>query len=120
MRFGRAMAEIMRPRAELLGTIGPDTPICRCEDITRSEIEAFGQGVSDINMVKRHTRCGMGPCQGRYCADTVGMLLSAIAGNPPSELGYWTPRPPLFPVEIDMIVGDYSYDDIPFPTPLPS
>ena len=119
LRFGWAIADVMRPRLALLDAIGPDTLICRCEEVTRSEIETATREAVDLNWVKRLTRCGMGPCQGRYCGDTVGMLLSRCSGKSIAELGYWTSRDPLFPIEIDIAVGDTGYEAIALPTPLP-
>ena len=45
-----------------------DIIMCRCEDITRERIlECIAQGYRTIDEIKRVTRAGMGPCQGRTC-----------------------------------------------------
>ncbi len=119
LKFGKAGAELMRLRIGLLDFIGSDTPICRCEEVTRSEVEKAAKDNPDLNFIKKVTRCGMGPCQGRYCEEILRMLLGHNSGKPISELGYFTPRDPLFPIEIGKIVGNVEYEKIDFPTPLP-
>ncbi|HON43695.1 MAG TPA: (2Fe-2S)-binding protein, partial [Bacillota bacterium] len=46
--------------------------ICRCEDITLSEIrDLIAQGYHTIDEIKRVSRAGMGPCQGRTCRQLI-------------------------------------------------
>ncbi|HHY04456.1 MAG TPA: (2Fe-2S)-binding protein, partial [Thermoanaerobacterales bacterium] len=53
------------------------TIICRCEDISLEEIqEVIGKGYTDMDEIKRITRCGMGQCQGRTCRS---LLLAELA-----------------------------------------
>ena len=62
---GCETAKAPRLLAELAA---PDTLICRCEELSRAEIEAgIAPGSESIGAVKRQTRSGMGRCQGRYC-----------------------------------------------------
>jgi NAD(P)H-nitrite reductase large subunit len=51
--------------------------VCRCENITLGDIQdALGnQQVQSINQLKKLTRAGMGPCQGRTCSPVVELLL---------------------------------------------
>ena len=56
----------------------PDTIVCRCESVTRSEIDyhaAFWGGAQ--RAVKQCTRAGMGRCQGRMCGFSVAQLVRA-------------------------------------------
>lgn len=118
--FGNAISQLMTLRPGLAQAIPQDTIVCRCEDISRRQIDrAASDGACEINQLKSTTRCGMGPCQGRMCGDAVRELLS-IAGNTPREaVGIWTARTPLRPLSVDELVGDYEYRDIPKITPLP-
>ena len=117
--FGHAMAGLMRLRRGLLETIGSDTVVCRCEDVTRGEIEdALDRGAGDMNQLKAWTRCGMGPCQGRMCGETAACLVAARCGGRETA-GAWTPRPPVRPVPIEALVESFSYADIPLPPPAP-
>jgi NADPH-dependent 2,4-dienoyl-CoA reductase/sulfur reductase-like enzyme len=65
----------------------PDTVVCRCEDVTHSEL----RGHSNWTAAKLHTRCGMGACQGRICGAAAQYL---YGWEPP------VPRSPLSPARI--------------------
>lgn len=117
--FAGAVGRLMRARPAMVEAIAPDTVICRCEDVRRSEIEmAIADGARDINQLKHFTRCGMGPCQGRMCGETAAELLALHLGSR-EEVGYWTGRPPLRPVPLADLLGRFDYADIPVPTPAP-
>src|SRR5439155_9116712 len=119
MRFGGAMAALMAIRPAQVAAIARDTIVCRCEDVTREEIErAIDDGAREVNQVKAWTRCGMGPCQGRSCADVVGELVALRVGGRDAA-GYFTGRLPLRPVSLEAITGDYVYADIPIPKAAP-
>ncbi len=118
-RAGARMAELMAPRTSQTDAIGMDTVVCRCEDITRAEIEeAFDAGALGLNQLKSWTRCGMGPCQGRMCGDTVAAIAARRFGGR-TAVGLWSPRVPLVPLPMENLVGSFSYDDIPIPEAAP-
>lgn len=118
-RFAAAINRLLRPRPGLVAAIPDETIVCRCEDVTRAEIEAaIQQGAHEVNQLKHFTRCGMGPCQGRFCADTAAALMARHTGSK-GEAGCWTMRPPLRPVPLEALLGHFSYDDIPVPEPAP-
>jgi D-hydroxyproline dehydrogenase subunit alpha len=78
-------------RDELRHLSDPHTVVCRCEDVPFSELQQHA-GWRDA---KLHTRCGMGPCQGRVCGPAAQFLFS------------WTPdsvRPPVFPARVETLV----------------
>jgi thioredoxin reductase len=117
--FSDAMADLMRLRPEHVGTIRSETVVCRCEDATRSEIEAaITAGAIEVNQLKHFTRCGMGPCQGRMCGDVAAEILALRVGGR-EHAGMWTGRPPLRPVALADLVGSFAYSDIPIPEPAP-
>ncbi len=118
-RFGRTMARTMALRRSQIENIQPETIVCRCEDVTRAEIDAaVREGAREVNQLKAWTRCGMGPCQGRTCGDVVGALVAEQTGNRQAA-GVWTPRVPLRPVPVDLLTGTYGYTDIPIPSAAP-
>lgn len=118
-RFGRAMAGLMALRDGAVAGIAPDTVVCRCEDVTRAEIDAAARdGARDVNQLKAWTRCGMGPCQGRSCGDVAGALLARHVGSREAA-GCFTGRAPLRPVSLAELAGEYSYADIPIPKAAP-
>jgi NADPH-dependent 2,4-dienoyl-CoA reductase/sulfur reductase-like enzyme len=56
----------------------PEVLLCRCEDVAYGEVA----GRIDWRDAKLHTRCGMGPCQGRVCGSAAGVLLGWDTGSP--------------------------------------
>ncbi|SFU92864.1 NAD(P)/FAD-dependent oxidoreductase [Pseudoduganella namucuonensis] len=68
-----------------------DTIVCRCEDVSHGELRRHDSWRS----AKLHTRCGMGPCQGRVCGGATDILYG------------WRPesvRVPLSPARVDSII----------------
>lgn len=95
------------PRA-MLNVPDDDTVVCRCEEITAGEIRsAVADGHTDTNQVKFITRCGMGPCQGRQCADSVAHIVAACGGSSIFEAGSYRARPPVAPLTIGQLASLY-------------
>ncbi len=77
---------------------------CRCEDVTRGEIEAaFAAGHKDIESLKRYTGLGTGWCQGKQCVTLCARFITARTGEPPPLP--ITPRPPLHPIPMGALAG---------------
>ncbi|WP_342120017.1 FAD/NAD(P)-binding oxidoreductase [Pseudoduganella sp. OTU4001] len=68
--FAARLARVFAPREELRKLAQPDTIVCRCEDVCDSELREHPSWRS----AKLHTRCGMGPCQGRICGNATDFL----------------------------------------------
>jgi NADPH-dependent 2,4-dienoyl-CoA reductase/sulfur reductase-like enzyme len=118
-RAGAAMARMMRLRPELVAAIPPETTVCRCEGVTRADIEAaLDAGAAEMNQLKQFTRCGMGPCQGRVCGEAAAELVAARVGGR-EKAGFATGRLPLRPVPMAALLGEFDYADIPVPAPAP-
>jgi len=116
---GRRMAELMVPRDGQIDAIGLDTVVCRCEDVSRGELEnALDQGAANLDQLKSWTRCGMGPCQGRMCGDTVGAIVGRRVGGR-VKAGMWSARPPLMTVPLEELTGQFAYEDIAIPEAAP-
>jgi bacterioferritin-associated ferredoxin len=75
---------------------GDDLVVCRCEGVTLDQVKAcvHGSGARSVNQVKKLTRVGMGPCQGRTCAATVEKILSNETVVSRGSEPYYA-RPPL-------------------------
>ena len=85
--------------------------VCRCEDVTREAILAcIADGYQTIDEIKRVTRAGMGPCQGRTCRDLIALELSRIYGVPLSEVVMTTFRPPVKPISLGVLADAYTED----------
>ncbi|KFC64540.1 FAD-dependent pyridine nucleotide-disulfide oxidoreductase [Devosia sp. LC5] len=83
-----------------------ETIICRCEGVSASQIASAGaDGVADLGSLKRHTRLGMGRCQGRYCAaKALQMLRGDLTGA--SEADLFAPQAPTRPVPAMLLANE--------------
>ena len=83
-----------------------DTVICRCESVSLQDIEkAIAEDGPSIGAIKRCTRLGMGPCQGRYCAPLVADLIARRHDRAIDEYSFFAPRSPLKPIRIGDILA---------------
>lgn len=91
-RFARLLKATFSLRSELKNLSKPDTIVCRCEDVRYSRLQSH----TSWRAAKLHTRCGMGPCQGRVCGPAVQFLFD------------WKPdstRPPVFPARVQSMIS---------------
>jgi hypothetical protein len=64
-------------------------------DVTVAEIlHHVRKGETDVEVLKRLTACGMGPCQGVPCWDQLAALLADELGGAPADYGHPTYRGP--------------------------
>lgn len=84
-RLAEAMNEAFRLRPELAKLAKPETLLCRCEDVSYERVQQY----DSWRAAKLHSRCGMGPCQGRVCGAAAEFLFGWHVD--------WN-RPPVFPV----------------------
>jgi len=69
--------------------------LCPCMDVNSEEVAALiDEGIHDLEVIKRVTSCGMGPCQGQPCWDALRAFISARSGIPLAALPRPTLRPP--------------------------
>ena len=90
-----ALASAFALRDELTSLPQPSTLFCRCEDVPFERVRNH----SSWRAAKLHTRCGMGPCQGRVCGSAAEFLFG------------WNitpPRLPLFPVACSSLSQSHS------------
>ena len=55
--------------------------------------------------MKAFLRCGMGPCQGRFCGLTVTELIAEARGLSCAEVGHYRLRPPVKPITLAEIAS---------------
>jgi NADPH-dependent 2,4-dienoyl-CoA reductase/sulfur reductase-like enzyme len=84
-KFARSLACTFCLHPVLRHLPAAETIVCRCEDVTRGQLEEH----TSWRAAKLHTRCGMGPCQGRVCGPAVQFLFNWQPGSV---------RSPIFPV----------------------
>jgi len=83
--------------------------ICRCEDVTREKIlSCIADGCKTPDEIKRVTRAGMGPCQGRTCRNLIVTELSRAYGIPAEEVLMTNFRPPVKPVGMGALADAYE------------
>jgi hypothetical protein len=76
---------------------------CPCRGInTDAAYAAIAAGWATADAVKRATRIGFGPCQGRRCVPWLADRLELPAED---RLAQITPRPPLVPVPISVLAA---------------
>jgi NADPH-dependent 2,4-dienoyl-CoA reductase/sulfur reductase-like enzyme len=100
-RFADRLAAAFRLRPELKELPQETTLVCRCEDVPYGALKQHGSW----RAAKVHTRCGMGPCQGRICGEATRFLLGWGADSV---------RPPIVPVRIASLasIGAPLHTDI--------
>jgi len=77
--------------------------ICRCEDLTLAEVRTLiEKGYRTLDELRRISRLGMGPCQGRTCRPLVQRELQA-SGLPMKKQSLGVFRPPAVPVSLGAI-----------------
>ena len=99
-----------------------DTHLCQCEEVSLGDLlgvrpprylrrDQPAQGARDLaslanegpinqDQVKRLTRAGMGPCQGRRCREQIGAALAEATGVPLSAIPLPSYRAPARPVPL--------------------
>ena len=111
----------------LLALGGLDVLACTCEEVTRRELlgvqaprylahssapagarslsTLLADGPVNQDHVKRLTRAGMGPCQGRRCREQVALLLAAEAGVAPESIPLASYRAPVRPLPLGLLAA---------------
>ena len=95
--FAAVMQRAFALRDELRKLPNADTLLCRCEDVSFHRIAAC----QSWREAKLHTRCGMGPCQGRVCGAALQFLLGWNIDSV---------RPPLFASRVESIATKLSVE----------
>jgi thioredoxin reductase len=101
-----------------------DTIVCQCEEVTRADLIGVqppryldrptqiaarslatlrGDGPSHPDQIKRLTRAGMGPCQGRRCREQVRCLLAREEQVPLDRVPVASFRAPVRPVPLGVL-----------------
>ncbi|HVS77922.1 MAG TPA: FAD-dependent oxidoreductase [Steroidobacteraceae bacterium] len=101
--------------------------VCQCEEVTaadilqlspprylgwdrrRSESGRLGSvdpdGAPHPDVVKRLTRAGMGPCQGRRCREQIAALVALSSGRALADVPLATYRPPVRPLRLAQLAA---------------
>ncbi len=105
-RFRKVLDEMSIPRAGLYELANDDTIICRCEEVTLGEIkEAMADGTTQAKDIKRMTRLGMGPCEGRMCGPALIEIMRRQPNASSEGPGYLLPRPAIKPISLGVLAA---------------
>jgi hypothetical protein len=113
---------------------GMKAPVCLCEDVDRGELlgiqpprylggrsekmaardgkTLLADGPLNPDQIKRLTRAGMGPCQGRRCREQIAMLLSLQSGAPVSAIPLASYRAPVRPLPLSLLADTAQTQDM--------
>lgn len=104
---------LYRPADAFRRPADDSTIVCRCEEVTAGDVRAMaGLGCVGPNQTKSFSRCGMGPCQGRFCGLTVAELLAQAQGCATPDVGYYRIRPPIKPVTLGELAAAVEAPDV--------
>jgi thioredoxin reductase len=111
-RFRVAVDHLYRVRPGLRELITPETVVCRCEEVSRTDLTlALGDGAASLSQLKAWTRAGMGSCQARMCGLTTAQEAATELHQSTADLAAYTPRPPLKPVRIGALIAELADTD---------
>jgi D-hydroxyproline dehydrogenase subunit alpha len=97
-KIAEAMKIAFQLRPELTKLAKPETLLCRCEDVTLERVRKH----ASWKAAKLHTRCGMGPCQGRICGAASTFLFGWDVESS---------RPPVFPARCSSLAAQSSAEE---------
>jgi NADPH-dependent 2,4-dienoyl-CoA reductase/sulfur reductase-like enzyme len=110
-RFRTALGPLFAVGPGLYELTTRQTVVCRCEEVTRAELDTAIAATADVNVIKSYTRAGMGLCQGRNCRRQVAALVAASTATPLADVPVATARPPARPVPLAALADDSIKDD---------
>jgi hypothetical protein len=109
----------------LLDAGGVQAPVCLCEEVTRGELLGIApprylgctsnkmaardsktllhDGPLNPDQIKRLTRAGMGPCQGRRCREQIALLLAVTSDISPGAVPLASYRAPVRPLPLSLL-----------------
>jgi D-hydroxyproline dehydrogenase subunit alpha len=93
--FVRSLALACALNPELRELARDETILCRCEDVRCGALRSR----TNWREAKLHTRCGMGPCQGRICGSAAEFLFGWNADSV---------RPPVFPARVSNLASNLA------------
>jgi len=100
--------------------------VCQCEEVTAADVLELSpprylhwqraaqsgrlgavdpEGPPNPDVVKRLTRAGMGPCQGRRCREQIAALMALGTGGALADIPVATYRPPVRPLRLSQLAA---------------
>ena len=108
-RFQRGLARAFAWPAGVMSDLDDRVMVCRCEGVSAGELRgairaAFGP--TEVNRLKAITRCGMGRCQGRFCALPAAELTAQALNVPLEAVGRLRAQPPVKPLPLAVTLAE--------------
>ena len=80
--------------------------LCRCEDVTLQEFrQAYAEGFTEMESLKRYTGMGPGFCQGKGCRSEAAGELATLRDLSAAEIRLTNIRPPAEPLTFAQLAG---------------
>jgi thioredoxin reductase len=99
LRIRPFLDAMFRPSRQFRVPENDATIVCRCEEVPAARVrESVDLGCIGPNQLKGFSRCGMGPCQGRFCGLTISEMIAERRGVPVAQVGALRLRPPVKPL----------------------
>lgn len=108
----------------------PDTHVCQCEEVSLPDLlgvrpprylsrdqapmlardlkSLADDGLIHQDQIKRLTRAGMGPCQGRRCREQVSAVLARATATPLAKIPLPSYRAPVRPLPLSAFAEDHE------------
>lgn len=81
---------------------------CLCMDVTTKEMEhSVAEGFDSIELLKRYTALGMGPCQGKSCLAGCVRFAAKLTSRTVPDTGVPTARAPWMPIELGLLASEH-------------
>jgi NADPH-dependent 2,4-dienoyl-CoA reductase/sulfur reductase-like enzyme len=108
-RFQRGLARAFAWPVDAIRSLDDNVTVCRCEGISAGELRGSIRaefGPSEVNRLKAITRCGMGRCQGRFCALAGAELTAHELSLPLEAVGRLRAQPPVKPLPLSVTLAE--------------
>ncbi len=80
--------------------------LCRCEDVTLRDFrQAYAEGFTELESLKRYTGLGTGFCQGKGCLSEAVLELAVLRDADPAGIRLTNIRPPAEPLTFAQLAG---------------
>jgi len=118
----------------LVAAGGMGAPVCLCEEVNRGELlgvrpprylgctsnkmaardseTLLADGPLNPDQIKRLTRAGMGPCQGRRCREQIALLLATASDTSPAAIPLASYRAPVRPLPLNLLAASGETPDM--------
>lgn len=105
--FRHALTRMHRVGPGIYELATPQTVVCRCEGVTRAQLDEAIATTADQTVVKALTRASMGLCQGRNCQRQIAALITQRHNATPALP---TPRLPARPIALAAMAREREDD----------